>query len=111
MAAQRKVLSVNGTTEPDWKIIQPGMKPVRINGIERDYKQLLWGADTFVHYDVDDKKRLAIFFKYCEKNFDKRKAALLKKLPDYTFTTVSKYTYLIERGVGLEEDRLNYIKT
>ena len=111
MAAQRKVLSVNGTAEPDWKIIQPGMKPVRINGIERDYKQLLWGADTFVHYDVDDKKRLVIFFKYCEKNFDKRKAALLKKLPDYTFTTVSKYVYLIERGVGLEEDRLNYIKT
>lgn len=86
------------------------MKPVRINGIERDYKQLLWGADTFVHYDVDDKKRLASYFKYCEKNFDKKKAALLKKLPDYTFTTVSKYTYLVERGVGLEEDRLNYIK-
>lgn len=110
MAAQRKVLSVNGQVEPDWKIIQPGMKPVRINGIERDYKQLLWGADTFVHYDVDDKKRLASYFKYCEKNFDKKKAALLKKLPDYTFTTVSKYTYLAERGVGLEEDRLNYIK-
>lgn len=110
MAAQRKVLSVNGQAEPDWKIIQPGMKAVRINGIERDYKQLLWGADTFVHYDVDDKKRLASYFKYCEKNFDKKKAALLKKLPDYTFTTVSKYTYLAERGVGLEEGRLNYIK-
>lgn len=110
MAAQRKVLSANGQVEPDWKIIQPGMKPVRINGIERDYKQLLWGADTFVHYDVDDKKRLASYFKYCEKHFDKKKAALLKKLPDYTFTTVSKYTYLAERGVGLEEDRLKYIE-
>lgn len=109
MAAQRKVLSANGQAEPDWKIIQPGMKPVRLNGIERDYKQLLWGAESFVHYDVDDKKRLASYFKYCEKNFDKKKAALLKKLPDYTFTTVSKYTYLAERGVGLEQDRLNYI--
>ena len=110
MAAQRKVLSANGQVEPDWKIIQPGMKPVRINGIDRDYSQLLWGADTFVHYEVDDKKRLASYFKYCEKNFDKKKAALLKKLPDYTFATVSKYTYLAERGVGLEEGRLNYIK-
>lgn len=109
MAAQRKVLSASGQAEPDWKIIQPGMKPVRINGVERDYKHLLWGADSFVHYDVDDKKRLASYFKYCEKNFDKKKAALLKKLPDYTFTTVSKYAYLAERGVGLEESRIAYI--
>lgn len=107
--APRK-LSVNGMSEPDWRIVQPDMKPVRINGIEKDYKRLLWEADSFVHSEVDDKKKTASFIKYCEKNFDKKKAATLKRLPEYNFLTVGKLSYLLERGVGLPEDHITRLK-
>ena len=54
--APRK-LSANGFSEPDWRLVQLDMKPIRINGIDKDYNRLLWEADSYVHYEVDDKKR------------------------------------------------------
>lgn len=109
-AKSPRSLSVNGLSEPDWRIIQLDMKPVRINGIEKDYKRLLWEADSYIHTEIDDKKKAESFIKYCEKNFDKKKATLLKRLPEYTFSTVGKITLLLEKGVGYPEERIASLK-
>lgn len=107
--APRK-LSVNGYAEPDWRLVQLDMKPIRINGIDKDYNRLLWEAESYVHAEVDDKKKAASFIKYCEKNFDKKKAPALKRLPEYNFITVGKMTYLLEKGVALPEQRIARLK-
>ena len=107
--APRK-LSVNGFSEPEWRLVQLDMKPIRINGIEKDYNRLLWEADSYVHSEVDDKKKAASFIKYCEKNFDKKSAAALKRLPEYNFITVGKMAYLLEKGVALPEQRIAKLK-
>lgn len=107
--APRK-LSVNGYAEPDWRLVQLDMKPIRINGIDKDYNRLLWEAESYVHAEVDDKRKAASFIKYCEKNFDKKKAPALKRLPEYNFITVGKMTYLLEKGVALPEQRIARLK-
>ncbi len=107
--APRK-LSANGFSEPDWRLVQLDMKPVRINGIDKDYNRLLWEADSYVHYEVDDKKKTASFIKYCEKNFDKKQAATLRRLPEYNFITVGKMAYMLEKGVALSEQSIARLK-
>lgn len=90
-------------TIPDWGIIKKDIKPFRNpNGVLMDYSRLFQSAMYYVHYEVPGKTLASSFIKYCER-FDKRKAALLKVLPEYEFTSPGKYAYLALKGVELEE--------
>lgn len=88
---------------PNWSQIQPGMNPIKFAGREKDYKRLLWEAEYYVHYEIAVSSLQSAYIKYCEKEFDKKGAALLKKLPDYELTTPGKWAYMALKGVGLEE--------
>lgn len=109
--ASSRTVSVNGLSTPDWKIIQPGMKPVKYQGIARDYDRLLWDALYYVHYEVSDKQRATSFVKWASQNLGKREASDLKKLKDYWFSVHGKYTYCWSRGVGLTDQLQEQIKT
>ena len=106
-----RTISANGLSIPDWKIIQPGMQPVKVQGIPRDYDRLLWDALYYVHYEVSDKQRTASFVKWASQNIDKKEATNLKKLKDYWFNVHGKYTYCWSRGAGLTEDLQDRLKS
>lgn len=110
MAKAKRNISVNGMTIPEWGLIKKDIKPFKnSNGVMMNYSRLLQGAMYYVHYEVPTKNLVASFVKYCER-FDKKKAALLKLLPDYDFLSVGKYTYLAIKGVELEDSSLEYIE-
>jgi hypothetical protein len=110
--AKTRNISVNGLTRPDWRIIQPGMKPVKVNGISREYDRLLWDALYYVHYEISEKQRAASFVKWAAENIGKSEAADLKKIKDYWFSVLGKYTYCWSKGTGLtaelEQSILSY---
>ena len=101
--AKRKVSST-GYTIPEWVLIDPDAKPFTSGGLRRDYKRLFWEAQYYIHYDVSSKVLSSEFIKYCAKHFDKKDAAVLKKLPDHMFSTIGKYTYIVNKGGKLTED-------
>jgi hypothetical protein len=103
---------VNSTTGglPNWAVIQPGMEPLKLNGMLKDYKRLLWEAEYYVHYEIAASSFVSAYIKYCEREFDKKEPALLKKLPEYDMTVVGKWAYLAMKGVGLEETKKAFMK-
>lgn len=103
---------VNSTTggPPNWAIIQPDMEPLKLNGMLKDYKRLLWEAEYYVHYEIATSSFVSAFIKYCEREFDKKEPALLKRLPEYDMTVVGKWAYLAMKGVGLEETKKAFMK-
>jgi hypothetical protein len=103
MAAKRRNVTSTGSSIPDWRTIQPGMKPVHSHGQDKGYERLFWEAHSFVHYEVAEKALADSFIKYAEKAFNKKDAALLKKLPDWSFLSIGKYTYMLAKGAGLTE--------
>lgn len=106
----KRNLSVNGMSIPEWGLIKKDVKPFKNpNGVLMDYKKLLTGAMYYVHYEVPSKTLATSFVKYCER-FDKKKAALLKLLPEYEFMSVGKYTFLFLKGVDLEDSTITYIE-
>jgi len=105
--AKRKnqAITSNGVTEPDWTMIDYTMKPFKDKkGINRSYNSLLHGGCWFIHYEVADKKIAVEFIKYASQHFDKEGAKKLKVLPDYHFSTVGKYTWMLARGANLDPD-------
>lgn len=108
--AKTRNISANGLTLPDWKIVQPGMKPVKTRGVTRDYDRLLWEALYYVHYEIGEKQKAASFVKWASQNIGKTEATQLKKLKDYWFSTYGKYTYCWSRGVGLTDDLQERLK-
>lgn len=52
---------------------------------------------------------MAEFLKYCNKKFNKDDVKLLKKLKDWEFTVIGKYTYIIGKGGKLDEELLKRI--
>lgn len=109
-AAPKRNLSVNGFSIPDWAIIKKDVKPFKNkNGIMVDYNRLFQDAMYYVHYEVQTKHLTNSFAKYCER-FDKKRASLLKILPDYEFMSAGKYTYLALKGVELDDSTLAYLE-
>ena len=95
---------------PEWGLIKKDVKPFKnAHGVMMDYKRLFQSAMYYVHYEVQTKALTTSFVKYCER-FDKKKAALLKILPEYEFMSVGKYSYLALKGVELEEDTIKHIE-
>lgn len=109
-AKKKRNISMSGMTVPEWTIIDPDMKPVVLRGLKRDYKRMVDDACYFIHTEVDTKKLQADFIKYCAATFDKKEAALLKKLKDHEFGSIGKYTYILERGGKLDMSRLEAIE-
>ena len=107
--AKSKVNSTTGGL-PNWAVIQPGMEPLKLNGMLKDYKRLLWEAEYYVHYEIATSSFVSAFIKYCEREFDKKEPALLKKLSEYDMTVVGKWAYLAMKGVGLEETKKAFMK-
>lgn len=104
MAKRNSSISTNGMAIPDWKMIRPDIKPFKnANGVTIDYKRLKHDALYFCHYEVSDKLVVAEYHKYCQKNFDRDDAVLMKRLPDYTFSVPGKLAYLQAKGGVLEE--------
>ena len=96
---------------PNWAQIQPDMAPIKRDGREKDYKRLLWEAEYYVHYEIATGSLANAYIKYCEKEFDKKEASLLKKLPEYDLIVAGKWAYLALKGVGLVESTKQYLKT
>lgn len=109
-AAKRKNVASSGQSIPEWKIVQPDMKPILVNGQMKDYQRLLWEAQYFVHYEISDKQLADSFVKYAEKTFGKKDAAPLRTLPDWHFNPIGKFTYIMMKGVGLEQQHLDSIE-
>lgn len=101
---------MSGMSIPDWKIIDPEMKPVVIAGMKRGYERLFQEACYYIHTEVDDKKLQAEFIKYCSEKFDKNEASTLKKLKDYAFSSIGKYTYVLQQGGKLDQEKLDQIE-
>lgn len=102
---------MSGMTIPDWALIDPDFKPAIIKGVKRDYNRLVGDACYYLHTEVDGKKLQAEFIKYCSANYDKKEAALLKKLKDYEFGSIGKYAYILTHGGKLDQAKLDQIKT
>lgn len=110
MAKAKHNLSFNGMSIPEWSLIKKDVKPFKNhNGVYIDYSRLFKSALYYVHYEVATKALATSFFKYCER-FDKKKAALLKLLPEYEFTSVGKYTFLYLKGVELDDTTIAFIE-
>lgn len=110
MAKAKHNLSSNGISTPEWSLIKKDVKPFKNhNGVYIDYSRLFQSALYYVHYEVATKALATSFFKYCER-FDKKKAALLKLLPEYEFTSVGKYTFLYLKGVELDDTTIAFIE-
>lgn len=110
MAKAKHNLSFNGMSIPEWSLIKKDVKPFKNhNGVYIDYSRLFKSALYYVHYEVATKALATSFFKYCER-FDKKKAALLKLLPEYEFTSVGKYTFLFLKGVELDDTTIAFIE-
>jgi hypothetical protein len=110
MKAKRNTLTNSGQSIPNWKIVQPNMVPITVDGQVKDYKRLFWEAQYFVHYEVSDKQLADSFVKYAEKHFNKSTIPLLRKLPDWKFNPIGKLTYLFYKGVGLTEANIALIE-
>ena len=103
-------LSASGLAIPDWKLIDPEAKPVTHKGMKKDYDRFIKEACSYIQTEVDNKKITAEFIKYCAKTFDKADAELLKRLGDYRFVAIGKFTYMLSRGSKLSSDHLDAIK-
>jgi len=109
-AKVKRNISANGMTIPDWGIIKRDVKPFKNhNGVMMDYKRLYDSAMYYVHYEVPLKTLVTSFIKYAER-FDKKKAALLKVLPDYEFMSAGKFAYMALKGVDLEESTHEFLE-
>jgi hypothetical protein len=106
MAKRKTEISATGITAPDWAMVDCDIKPFTANNIKWDYKRLLQGALWYTHYEVSDKILMAEFLKYCNKKFNKDDVKLLKKLKDWEFNVIGKYTYIIAKGGKLDEELL-----
>lgn len=95
---------------PDWSLVTPELTPFTDDAGTWHYSRLLKSALWYVHYEVPNKTLVREFFKYCEFNFDWDDAQLIKQLPDYEFTVIGKYTYIIARGGELDDTLLARIK-
>ena len=110
MAKPKRNLSVNGMSIPEWGIVKLNIKPFKnSNGVVMDYKRLFQNAMFYVHYEVPLKTLVTSFIKYAER-FDKKKAAVLKVLPDYEFSSVGKYAFLSLKGVEMEESTHEHLE-
>lgn len=109
-AKAKRNLSINGMSIPEWGLVKKDVKPFKnSNGVMMDYKRLFQSAMYYVHYEVQTKALAASFVKYCER-FDKKKAAVLKFLPEYEFMSIGKYSYLALKGVELEDSTIEYLE-
>ena len=109
--AKKRTVSTNGLSIPEWEMVRPDLKPFKNSkGITKDYERLKREALFFIHYEVSDKLVATEFHKYCQTHFDKKLAVLVKKLPDYHFSTAGKYAYLAAKGGVINEQEENYIK-
>ena len=102
-------ISAAGITAPDWGMVDCDIKPFTTNGIKWNYDRLLRSALWYAHYEVSSKNLMAEFLKYCNKKFNKDDVKLLKKLKDWEFTVIGKYTYIIGKGGKLDEELLKRI--
>lgn len=109
MAKRKKAVSTTGQSVPDWGMINPDIKPITVAGIQKDYARLLRDALDYVHYEVAVKTLASEFVKYAGKHYDRKEATALKKLPDYEFSTIGKYTYIVNKGGVLTEELTNAI--
>lgn len=95
---------------PEWGLVKLNVKPFKnSNGVIMDYKRLFQNAMFYVHYEVPLKTLVSSFIKYAER-FDKKKAAVLKVLPDYEFSSVGKYAFLSLKGVEMEESTHEHLE-
>ncbi len=109
-AKAKRNLSVNGMSIPEWGLVKKDIKPFKnSNGVYMDYKRLFQSAMYYVHYEVPSKTLYASFIKYCER-FDKKKAPILKVLPEYEFMSAGKYAFLALKGVELEDDTIAHLE-
>jgi len=109
--AKKRSVSTNGLSIPEWEMVRPDIKPFKNSkGITKDYERLKREALFFIHYEVSDKLIATEFHKYCQTHFDKKLAVLVKKLPDYNFSTAGKYAYLAAKGGVISESEEQYIK-
>lgn len=107
MAAKKKRnISIAGLTVPDYASINPDMKPIVHKGVKKDYHRLVQDACYFIHTEVDKKKITAEFIRYCAATFDKKEAALLKKLTDFEFAAIGKLTWVLRNGATLNKEHL-----
>jgi hypothetical protein len=106
----KRNLSVNGMTIPEWGLIKRDVKPFKNpNGVMMDYKRLYDSAMYYVHYEVPLKTLVTSFIKYAER-FDKKKAQVLKALPDYEFMSAGKFAYMALKGVDMEESTHEFLE-
>lgn len=112
MAAKKRKqnVSMGGLTIPDWSMVRPDVKPFTERGIKRDFERLLWEAEFYIHYEVGEKTLAKEFIKYCAKNFDKKNASLLRKLPDWHFCNIGKWTYVVNKGGALDDARVKRVE-
>jgi hypothetical protein len=109
-AKAKRNLSANGMSIPEWGLVKKDIKPFKnSSGVLMDYKRLFQSAMYYVHYEVPSKALYDNFIKYCER-FDKKKAAVLKVLPEYEFMSAGKYAYLALKGVELDDDTIAHLE-
>lgn len=109
-AKAKRNLSANGMSIPEWGLVKKDIKPFKnSSGVLMDYKRLFQSAMYYVHYEVPSKALYDSFIKYCER-FDKKKAAVLKVLPEYEFMSAGKYAYLALKGVELDDDTIAHLE-
>jgi hypothetical protein len=106
----KRNISVNGMSIPEWGLVKKDVKPFKNpNGVMMDYSRLFQSAMYYVHYEVATKALATSFIKYCER-FDKKKAALLKLLPEYEFASVGKYAYIFLKGADIDDSTVIYLE-
>jgi hypothetical protein len=84
---------------PDWKAVRPDGQFA--NG--RTYKDALWSALYYVHYEVKYPSRAKSYIWYAEKTFGKQRAKNLRFLPDSEFVSPGKLTYVAYKGGVLDD--------
>lgn len=85
---------------PDWRAVRPDADFPR----GRTYKEVLWSALYYVHYEVKYTGRAKSYIWYAEKHFGKQRAKNLRLLPDGEFVSPGKLTYVAYKGGVLDED-------
>lgn len=108
--ASKKKIAARTKAVASLEHIKPGMTAIRVGDQYKDYKRLLWEEEYDVHYNVQLGDQATAFVKYCEKHFDKKQAAQLKRLGDHEFIPVGKWAYLANRGLVLTDERLAYMR-
>ena len=96
MAKKNRTRSTFLINEPNW---------ILFKSAKTDDEQLnaYKYADYFVHYEINDKTKVAAFQKWLKSSsgFDKDTIQRIKKIPDHNFVTVGKFAYI--------ENKLGYI--